>query len=97
MFSVRGDTDDAEGITASNISVSATWASGEQIISSFVRPSNQDVATTDSANILHMVALFTTKMDYLPSAVEPDSSDIPCLTGPSVRCGTTSALSLAMI
>ena len=81
MFSVRGDTDDAEGITASNISVSATWASGEQIISSFVRPSNQDVATTDSANILHMVALFTTKMDYLPSAVEPDSSDIPLFNG----------------
>ncbi|WP_337547691.1 flagellar hook-associated protein FlgK [Dysosmobacter welbionis] len=81
MFSVRGDTDNAEGITASNISVSATWASGEQIISSFVRPSNQDIATTDSTNILHMVALFTTKMDYLPSAVAPDSSDIPLFNG----------------
>ena len=28
-----------------------------------------------------MVALFTTKMDYLPSAVEPDSSDIPLFNG----------------
>lgn len=81
MFSTRGDTDDAEGITASNITISQTWAGGDQIISSFVRPSDQDVGTTDSSNILHMIALFSRKMDYLPSTVAPDGTDIPMFNG----------------
>ena len=81
LFSVRGDKDDAEGINASNISISDTWSSGEQIISSFMRPSGLDAPTTDSSNILHMIALFTTKMDYRPSSVAPDSTDDPMFHG----------------
>ena len=81
MFSTRGDTDNAEGITASNISISKTWASGEQIVSSFVKPTGQETGTTDSSNILHMIALFSKKMDYLPNQVAPDGTNIPMFNG----------------
>ena len=81
MFSTRGDTDNAEGITASNITISKTWASGEQIISSFVKPADQETATTDSSNILHMIALFSKKMDYLPNQITPDGTNTPMFNG----------------
>lgn len=81
MFSTRGDTDNAEGITASNITISKTWASGEQIISSFVKPADQETATTDSSNILHMIALFSKKMDYLPNQITPNGTNTPMFNG----------------
>lgn len=81
LFSNHGDADDSEGITASNISISDTWSGGEILVSSFLRPSNQEVASTDSSNILHMIALFTTKMDYIPSAVSPESTEMPMFNG----------------
>lgn len=83
MFSKRGDLDTADGITASNISVSSTWASGKvQIVSTFLRPTaDLPVASTDSSNIEHMIALFTTKMDYIPQSVSPDSPDTPMFNG----------------
>ena len=36
MFSIRGDTDAHEGITAANISISKSWAGGPQIVGSFL-------------------------------------------------------------
>lgn len=81
MFSTRGDTDNAEGITASNITISKTWASGEQIVSSFVKPADQETATTDSSNILHMIALFSKKMDYLPNQITPGGTNTPMFNG----------------
>ena len=36
LFSVRGDSNDGEGIPAANISISAAWASGDvQIVNSY--------------------------------------------------------------
>lgn len=74
LFSTRGDTDAADGITAANISISASWANEDlQIVSSFTRPTDMDTGSTDNANILHLVALMGTKMDFPPSDVKADA------------------------
>lgn len=74
MFSTRSDTDNTEGITASNISISASWAAGNNIVSSFLRPTGMDIATTDSSNIEHLVYSFTQKRDFIPGDVDPDAT-----------------------
>ncbi len=82
LFSTRGDIDSADGITAANISISRSWATGSSIVSSFVKPSQLDqVASTDSSNLLHMVGLFTTKMDYYPTVMSPNADTVPMFNG----------------
>lgn len=82
LFSTRGDLDSANGITAANISISKSWSKGPAIVSSFVKPSQLDqVASTDSSNLLHMVGLFTTKMDYDPTVMAPGAEGTPMFNG----------------
>lgn len=74
LFSNHGTTDDDTGITAANISISKTWQTGPQIVSSFVCPTGfSEPASTDSSNILHIQNLFETRMDYYPQTVAPDA------------------------
>lgn len=74
MFSTRSDSDNTEGITASNISISASWAAGNNIVSSFLRPTGMDIATTDSSNIEHLIYSFTQKRDFIPGDVDADAT-----------------------
>lgn len=74
LFSNRGDGDNTEGITASNISISHSWAQGPQIVNSFERHGNLEIGTTDSSNISHMITLLQTKMPYNPKDVVGDAA-----------------------
>ncbi len=67
LFSNRGDNNDPENITASNISISAQWSKGPLIVNSFVQSETGEVASTDSSNIAHMIVLMNQKTDYYPS------------------------------
>ena len=84
LFSNRGDRNDTDGITAANISISAKWAEGPQIVRSFQLPSAMDkIPSTESSNIDHMIYLFEKKQDYKPGTVEPDAKgkDVTMFTG----------------
>ena len=90
LFSNHGDSDSAGDpnnpddpvITASNISIAYTWSTTPSIVTTFTKHSLMDEGTTDSENVLHMVNLFDTKMDYMPNAVEPDvGTGVPLMSG----------------
>lgn len=84
LFSNRGDRNDTDGITAANISISAKWAEGPQIVRSFQLPSAMDkIPSTESSNIDHMIYLFEKKQDYKPGTVDPDAKgkDVTMFTG----------------
>ena len=74
LFSNRGDRNDTDGITAANISISAKWAEGPQIVRSFQLPSAMDkIPSTESSNIDHMIYLFEKKQDYKPGTIQDDA------------------------
>ena len=84
LFSNRGDRNDTDGITAANISISAKWAEGPQIVRSFQLPSAMDkIPSTESSNIDHMIYLFEKKQDYKPGTVQGDAAgkDTTMFTG----------------
>lgn len=84
LFSNRGDGNDTKDITAANISISAKWAEGPQIVRSFQLPSAMDkIPSTESSNIDHMIYLFEKKQDYKPGTVKPDAAgkDTTMFTG----------------
>ena len=84
LFSNRGDRNDTDGITAANISISAKWAEGPQIVRSFQLPSAMDkIPSTESSNIDHMIYLFEKKQDYKPGTVQDDAKgkDVTMFTG----------------
>lgn len=84
LFSNRGDGNDTKDITAANISISAKWAEGPQIVRSFQLPSAMDkIPSTESSNIDHMIYLFEKKQDYKPGTVDPDAKgkDVTMFTG----------------
>ena len=84
LFSNRGDRNDTDGITAANISISAKWAEGPQIVRSFQLPSAMDkIPSTESSNIDHMIYLFEKKQDYKPGTVQGDAAgkDVTMFTG----------------
>lgn len=84
LFSNRGDGNETKDITAANISISAKWAKGPQIVRSFQLPSAMDkIPSTESSNIDHMIYLFEKKQDYKPGTVEPDAKgkDVTMFTG----------------
>ena len=84
LFSNRGDGDDTKDITAANISISASWAEGPQIVRSFQLPSAMDkIPSTESSNIDHMIYLFEKKQDYKPGTVQGDAAgkDVTMFTG----------------
>lgn len=71
LFSCRGDLDDGEGITASNISVSRSWANGDvHIVNTFTKLFGGDIEnTTQDNNIGHMVSLMSKGLVYDPSSL----------------------------
>ena len=74
LFSNRGDRNDTDGITAANISISAKWAEGPQIVRSFQLPGAMDkIPSTESSNIDHMIYLFEKKQDYKPGTIQDDA------------------------
>ena len=84
LFSNRGDGNDTKDITAANISISAKWAEGPQIVRSFQLPSAMDkIPSTESSNIDHMIYLFEKKQDYKPGTIQDDAKgkDVTMFTG----------------
>ena len=84
LFSNRGDGDDTKDITAANISISASWAEGPQIVCSLRLPNAMDkIPSTESSNIDHMIYLFEKKQDYKPGTVQGDAAgkDTTMFTG----------------
>lgn len=74
LFSNRGDGNDTTGITAENISISKDWATGPQVINSFVQHGNMGIGSTDSSNIAHMLVLMGEKMEFKPgTGANPDA------------------------
>ena len=83
LFSDSGDGNEADNITAANISISKGWADGSvQIVNSYVVPEGQtEPSSTDGSNILHLIALMGTKMDYYPIDLEPNAPSDPMFHG----------------
>lgn len=83
LFSIRGDTNDATGINAANISISSGWASGDiQIVNSYSVVSGSNVIpSTDNTNILHLVHLMDEDMNYSPAQLVDDTKDDAFFTG----------------
>ena len=83
LFSTRGDSDSAEGITAANISISAGWASGDvKIVNSYAVISGTNITpSTDNTNILHMLQLMDEDIDYLPTHLVDGTRDEAFFTG----------------
>lgn len=75
LFSISSDSDDSEGITASNISVSKSWSIGDVRIltTKQVDPATGKLLSTANENINHMITLMTTKMDYHATDIAPDA------------------------
>ena len=82
LFSNNGDTDDATGINASNITISASWSRGPLIVNSFLCPNGDTKpASTDSSNILVLQGLGEQKMVYYPQTLVGDAQSEPLFTG----------------
>jgi flagellar hook-associated protein 1 FlgK len=77
LFSNSGDGDDDGGITASNISISKSWAEGTvHIVKSYTETiPGGGVPSTASDNIDHFTTLMNKRLDYNTSAVDPNSRD----------------------
>lgn len=81
LFSNKGDGDDTTGITADNISVSHSWATGDvHIVSSFTKVDGVESSTANS-NILHMISLLDKKMDYNPQDIDGDAESSKLFNG----------------
>lgn len=79
LFSNSSTGDDTTGITAANISISQSWASGDiRIQNSFVQDSSSDeyptVGSSDNSNIIHIIALMDDNQDYTPGEVVSDAA-----------------------
>lgn len=76
MFSNHGSSDNTEGITASNISISLSWQAGPILIGSFICPPGKyEPASTDSDNLLeNMTSIFYEKQQFFPDTLEDDAS-----------------------
>ena len=81
LFSNKGDGDDTTNITAANISVSHSWATGDvHIVSSFTKVDGVESSTANS-NILHMISLLDKKMDYNPQDIDGDAESSKLFNG----------------
>lgn len=81
LFSNRGDGDDTRNITAANISISKSWASGPLVVNSFVSEKGLGVASTDSSNISHMIVKMSEKMNYDPRVIAGDAASTSMFQG----------------
>lgn len=81
LFSNRDDTDDDSDITASNITISKTWSLGQSLVNSFVKPAGMEIASTDSSNLLHMMAMLSDDLNFVPSDLVDGASSTPMFYG----------------
>ena len=70
LFSTGSNTDDAAGITASNISVSYSWANQKVSIQTSADP---NAPSGDTSRLSEFLALFDKKIDFEPSHVQGDA------------------------
>ena len=70
LFSTGSDTDNADGITAANISVSKGWADGTVTIQATDR---SDAPSGDTSNLAKFLALFDEKRDFDPTDIDADA------------------------
>jgi len=75
LFSCRGDLDDGEGITASNITISHSWSTGAvHIVNSFTKLFGGDIQdTTQDKNVGHMITLMDAAQLYNPQDLVEDA------------------------
>lgn len=82
LFSIRGDTDDGEGITAANLSVSQSWATGAvHIVTTFIKPFGDLSNSTQGSNLDHMVSLMDKPLDYNPQDLVEDAKSSHLFSG----------------
>lgn len=82
LFSNNGDTDSAEGITAANISVSASWTRGPMVVNSFIcADGDLNPASTDSSNVLLLHGLKSKRLEYFPQDIVGNAQDEAMFTG----------------
>ena len=70
LFSTGSDTDNTDGITAANISVSQSWANEKVSIQATDRP---DAPSGDTSNLSKFLALFDQELDFDPSHIDADA------------------------
>ena len=68
LFSTSGDSNDASGINAGNITISKDWSAGDVRILNTKKADGLDHSTADD-NILHMIALMSEDMNYFPNEI----------------------------
>ena len=76
LFSIRGDSDVTDGITASNISISHSWSEGDtKIITSYIKLFNGSTSnTTQNENVDHMLAKIEQSLLYNPKDLVPGAA-----------------------
>ena len=72
LFSNKGDGDDWTNITASNISISKSWSTGDVRILNSKKVDGLS-HSTDSDNIRHMISLMEEKRDFFPGDIVADA------------------------
>ncbi len=82
LFSKQGDTDDADGITAANISISLGWSKGDtHIVTSYMKPFGDVQNTTQSENVSHMISMIDKPLEYNPQDLDPDAASTHLFKG----------------
>lgn len=74
LFSNHSSGDDTTGITAKNIAVSNSWATGDvRIVSSFIAGPLGVVDSSDNRNLAHMLVIFDNDYEYVANDVVADA------------------------
>lgn len=71
LFSTGSDTDNADGITAANISVSKSWAEGKVSMLSSREP---NAPSSDRSNLAAFLDLFNKSQSFAPKDLDPDAA-----------------------
>ncbi|BAL01176.1 putative flagellar hook-associated protein [Oscillibacter valericigenes Sjm18-20] len=76
LFSNSNKGDYTSGITASNISISAKWSADASVLQNSFKAlvGESRVGSSDNQNIIHILALFDKKQDYMPKDVVADAA-----------------------
>ena len=86
LFSNRNDGDDPSNITASNISISHSWSTGDnKIVTTFTQLFGENGEplpnTTQPDNVNHMISLIEQSLTYDPKDLDPDAVGSNLFTG----------------
>ncbi len=70
LFSNNGNTNDTEGITAANISISKDWSNG---LARILRSTDPNAPSTENTNALHILNLLMGDHEFKPDAFNLDT------------------------